>query len=425
MMTSHPIGRTHVLLAVRTIALATIGWMLSANTALYAQTCIDHDGDGWGWNGVASCVVGSPAQTVQQGSGDCIDPDGDGYGWNGVASCEVSATSPQNDNTSAACVDADGDGYGWNGVASCVVGSDRPTPQGGNTNATCVDEDGDGWGWDGSQSCRISAGASSSGGGAPCIDDDGDGWGWDGSNSCRTQAALASGPASITDLVLVTGQSNALGAGTAFDWSLDRGHSQVYAFTDSGWRIADLRQVWDLGWHPRTNPGTDPHNNFALHFGKRLVQRDPSRVVGFVLASAPGQPISHWSYNSDFYNSIRAKVSRAINQLPHKSQLDGILFHQGESDGADSNSYGQDLRNLIHNLRSEPWFDYGRPFICGETARLPVNNQLNSLNRDTDPYTGCVQASNLPVHLDEQHFTASALRALGARYADRYLSIVD
>lgn len=27
-----------------------------------AQTCIDEDGDGWGWNGTASCIAGTAAE---------------------------------------------------------------------------------------------------------------------------------------------------------------------------------------------------------------------------------------------------------------------------------------------------------------------------------------------------------------------------
>jgi len=41
-------------------------------------TCIDPDGDGWGWDGTVSCRVD---QSV------CLDTDGDGWGWDGQASC--------------------------------------------------------------------------------------------------------------------------------------------------------------------------------------------------------------------------------------------------------------------------------------------------------------------------------------------------
>jgi len=227
----------------------------------------------------------------------------------------------------------------------------------------------------------------------------------------------------ITDLVLVTGQSNALGAGTAYDEYKDAPDNRVLAYTNNGWQTANLNQVWDRGWFPRNNPNTDPYNNFSIHFGKRLAQRRNDRVIGFILLSAPGQKISHWENDGQFYNEIRNKVSRAINEVPHKSRLDGILWHQGESDGQDRIEYSDALYRLIANFRSEPWFDFDLPFICGETANSPVNNQLRKLNRDSDYWTACVAAEGLPVLPGTSHFDANSLRTLGQRYADKFIDL--
>ncbi len=228
----------------------------------------------------------------------------------------------------------------------------------------------------------------------------------------------------ITDLVLVTGQSNALGAGTSYDQYLDSPNRQVFAFTENGWKVADLNQVWDRGWFPRTDPTTEPSNNLSLHFGKRIAERRTDRVVGFILITAPGKPISHWQQDGQFFNDIRNKVSGAINQLPYKSNLDAILWHQGESDGEDRDEYGAALYDLIERFRSEPWFGYGFPFICGETATSPVNQQLRKLNRDSDPWTACIAAEGLPTIRDDAHFSAEALRTMGRRYADAYLDMM-
>ena len=230
-------------------------------------------------------------------------------------------------------------------------------------------------------------------------------------------------PADITDLVLVTGQSNALGADTSFDPARDGADNRVFAYTNNGWQVADLHQIWDLGWFPRGDVATDPSNNLSLHFGKQVILRDHRRVVGFVLATAPGQPISHWQPGGAFFNGIRDKVSRAINELPSKSKLDGILWHQGESDGEDDPAYGEALYGVIEAFRSESWFGEGRPFICGETASLPVNRQLNRLNSDGDPHTACVAAEGLETQGDDAHFTAEALRTIGRRYGDRYIDL--
>jgi len=255
------------------------------------------------------------------------------------------------------------------------------------------------------------------------------------------------GPASITDLVLITGQSNTLGSLTTYDPVLDQPVDGVYAFTDNGWQIASLKQVWDLGTHPAIGLGDDPHNNFGFHFGKTIAKLAPDRVVGFILVSAPGEGISHWDPDSYFANKVRNKTLLALNELPQKSAIDAILWHQGETDWSSSGSsdpgwtavgqydpqyndfapndyYSNKLWHLIDNFRNESWFDHQTPFISGETARSPVNSRLNALNRDNDPWTACVAGEGLPTYdVEAVHFNAEGLRQLGANYAEVYLQM--
>jgi hypothetical protein len=117
------------------------------------SNCVDTDGDGWGWDGSRSCVVGdslfvdtdAPAAV----SGGCVDFDGDGYGWDGQRTCLVTAGDAAQ---AAHCIDLDGDGWGWNGTSSCrITVPVEVDPEVG----LCVDSDGDGWGWNGSASCLM------------------------------------------------------------------------------------------------------------------------------------------------------------------------------------------------------------------------------------------------------------------------------
>ena len=133
--------------------------------------CEDHDGDGYGWNGVETCIPDAVNPNPGSDIGDntvvddpslsCLDPDGDGYGWNGVETCFPDGFDPQPvsdirvdmvaGDQLLTCIDSDGDGYGWNGIESC-----QPvTPDDEVRNIVCVDADGDGYGWTGSQSCRF------------------------------------------------------------------------------------------------------------------------------------------------------------------------------------------------------------------------------------------------------------------------------
>ncbi len=380
------------------------------------------------------------------------DSDGDGYGWENHATCLVIGSTnsvgiPQSvaPNARPICArndsDSDGDGFGWENHATCLVANNPITATTPVTTlpANAGNEDND--------AIQDAATVAADTAEVPVRTD-----------SAITEArpelepavgieapvAIAepapvvvmpqSEPASditvngsvtaadITDLILVTGQSNTLGAGTAYDPLLDAPNDRVFAFTDRGWQVANLNQIWDHDWHPRNHPETDPSNNFSLHFGKSVASADSSRVTAFILASSPGSKIEVWNKGSSFYNTVQNKVLDALNQLPHKDAIDGILWHQGESDGQDIPSYTVSLNALISNLRNEQWVENQAPFICGETKIASVNRRLNGLNDDNDPNTACVQAIDLSTR-DGTHFDAPALRILGARYAETWLNI--
>ncbi|OED36787.1 hypothetical protein AB833_25580 [Chromatiales bacterium (ex Bugula neritina AB1)] len=257
----------------------------------------------------------------------------------------------------------------------------------------------------------------------------GDGTDNSGMNSSPDTTTNSSGNpatmADITDVVLVTGQSNALGADTGYDAAIDTPVDRAYAYTSEGWQIADLNQIWDLNWHPRNDPATDPSNNFAFHFARKVALRRPEKVVGFILVTAPGEAIDHWDGGGEFFLKITDRVSAALNELPSKSSIDGILWHQGESDWADNDYYSNKLSTLISNFRSESWYGFNKPFICGETVEAPVNRRLMALNSDNDRWTGCVESDGLSTILDNLHFSAEGLRTLGTRYATKYLQMTE
>jgi len=360
--------------------------------------------------------------------------------------------------TPGPCIDSDNDGFGWNGVATCTPDNPRPatttpapTTVTAATTATpgpCIDSDNDGFGWNGVDTCRVEPAQSNQRTinttlanlfttPAPV--------------SNNTQSQTNPGIDDLTDLILVTGQSNAQGAESDVSLAvLDAPNNKVFAFTDeNGWQVADLRQHWDgpnQVRHPGNNnllfPANPPHNNFALHFGKALVALDSRRVVGFVLATSPGAGIRQWRRGSSFYNSLSRKALTALN-ASNKTSFDGILWHQGETDflyngtadinataaeKAAPNYYPDELDRLISNLRQEPWFTTATPvFICGETQKTstnvaPVNRRLLELNGDGDRHTGCVNSDGLRTS-DGTHFDASALREIGRRYANKYIEL--
>ncbi|OED38720.1 hypothetical protein AB833_18725 [Chromatiales bacterium (ex Bugula neritina AB1)] len=351
--------------------------------------------------------------------------------------------------------DTDGDGYGWENQKTCLivnaVSGEATKPETTETDGVLTpedlfpvctgyvpDDDGDGYGWQNNITCLIDPDATDS--------------------AAEESVVVAPDPDSeltpvpigldqVTDLIIVTGQSNAAGLLTTFDETLDAVDEKVFAFTDEGWQVADLHQFWDEGI-----PGNyshqlidrTPYNNVLFQIGKAVSAKSP-RVIGLVLLTAPGEGISHWDYNSNFYNRMRDHALAALNALPNKSTFDAVIWLQGETDWlyegtADSgatgfesfdsdfyrNYYPNKLNQLIGNLRSEGWYGPDGRFICAETKKAGLNPHLMALNNDADPKTGCAAAADLPSRDTDpygNHFSAQSLRILGARIADIYLAM--
>ena len=252
----------------------------------------------------------------------------------------------------------------------------------------------------------------------------------------------------ITDLILVTGQSNVRGSNTDFDPTLDAPNKQALVFNSSGqWGVSDLHNAWDGNWAPGNGSLQDnkrqPHNNFVFHFGKVVAERDSSRVIGYVVLSAPGKGIAHWDRDKEFFYEVRDLALSALNAQGVKSEFDAVLWHQGETDWQSHgtsdpqifgeqrnypNYYREKLASLIADFRGQSWVNDNAYFICGETAIAPINEVLMELNHDGDSRTGCVSADGLttidadPVPV---HFDANGLRELGKRYAELYLRLTE
>lgn len=294
-----------------------------------------------------------------------------------------------------------------------------------------------------------------------------------GSTDSNSQCTGTATPDNITDVILATGQSNLIGPDTTVAATLDnfgkvvefrrpdKPHPYVFAWTVDpdnnnaglGWQIADLTQ----SWHD-TNPGVGgiARNNFAFHFAKQVADRSSTcRIIGIVMVAEGGRGISHWDYDEPGWNQVERHVGEALNAIG-KSSLDGILWHQGESDWivdgtcypgdvcvndapdfyaqklfdkiADpdiSNPYGDSA--LINRLRRQSWFGENKPFIAAETLQAPVNVHLNKLNDDQDYWTATVRgdtASGLGINVTDpfrNHYSAAGLRELGSRYATEYI----
>ena len=137
--------------AAATTAVAATGAKAANGMAYCSNQGVDADGDGFGWQNNASCVVaGSKADTHPTCASSASDPDGDGYGWENEKSCIVVV------HCASAASDADGDGFGWENERSCIVlkktnNSGFPSCAQG----AASDPDGDGYGWENNATCVV------------------------------------------------------------------------------------------------------------------------------------------------------------------------------------------------------------------------------------------------------------------------------
>ena len=173
-------------------------------TPVCSSASFDSDGDGWGWENHRSCIVNS--------SGNSTAIDDNSLNTTGTNPSNTSSRFP---DCSSADFDSDGDGFGWENSAVCIVVSSGapptatpapptvPTSTSNSTHPTCSsansDPDGDGYGWENNRSCVVAETATDDTdtedpvvvtptGHPDCTDansdPDGDGYGWENNRSC-------------------------------------------------------------------------------------------------------------------------------------------------------------------------------------------------------------------------------------------------
>jgi len=415
-----------------------------SNPAANNTECVDVDGDGYGWDGFDTCTVSQTTNTSVVNSipvtnnNECVDFDGDGYGWDGFDTCTVSqaASIPAANNNSVAngmeCIDVDGDGYGWDGFNTCTVSQAVSAPVANNpVNNECIDVDGDGYGWDGFDTCTVAQAASNFvGGNSQCIDVDGDGYGWDGVDTCIVQAVAVTpvvsvatatpSPDAITDIILMMGQSNALGENTQVDMSQDSADSRIIVWTQfNDWQVGNLcTQKWQKAWFPWR--GGICSNHPAFQIAKHIVELDGSRRVAVIPTGTAGMPIRWWDANGIADQQVNATVLAALASLG-EIEVDLVAWAQGESDHGNENAWKLKLDDLISRIRQRPWFDAGRSqFIAQETKWSSVNLKVRELGSDGDPLTDWVAAADQPTK-DGVHWSGAAIRVIGERFANKYV----
>ena len=190
-------------------------------------------------------------------------------------------------------------------------------------------------------------------------------------------------------------------------------------------------------WQPLFTP-INPDRPFAgvslgESFAFEYTQNYPDRQIGLIPCADGGTDIKQWVRGTLLYEHAVMMAKLAMRT----SSLDGILWHQGESDCSPDKypCYESLLTEMIHDMRSDlnlPEI----PFIVGALGNyLPdctydktlinythINAALQKI-ANTIPHVLCVSANGLTSNPDYLHFNAKSLREFGRRYYIAYQSI--
>lgn len=135
-----------------------------------------------------------------------------------------------------------------------------------------------------------------------------------------------------------------------------------------------------------------------------------------------GTPLKRWEKGGDLYEAAVRRAKAALAD----GVLNGILWHQGESDCTslkNAESYGQRLTQMFQDLRA----DLEAPDVpivvgqLGEFLQLPYTKTVQDTIKDMPqqlPHVGYADSQGLKDKGDSLHFTAEAERELGHRYAE-------
>lgn len=246
--------------------------------------------------------------------------------------------------------------------------------------------------------------------------------------SVRLHASAPLPPKEKFHLFLLVGQSNMAGRGVVAPEDKTP-HPRVLMLSQAG------------EWVPAVDPmhfdkpaavGVGLGRSFAI----RIAEANPGVTIGLIPCAVGGSPIDSWR-PGEFYPPTKSHpwddaIKRAQLAL-RQGVLQGILWHQGESDSHEplAAAYEGKLHDLIARLRRELHAP-GVPFIAGQMgvfADAPWDEHRKLVDRAQRelpgkvPNTAFVSSAGLTHKGDKVHFDAASYRELGRRYAEAFLKL--
>lgn len=196
-------------------------------------------------------------------------------------------------------------------------------------------------------------------------------------------------------IILLTGQSNALGAGGIYDaFNIDdQPDNRIWGYVSSHdyWTVFDLKL--------QIGSKKPNYQCMAFHYAKRLLVKYPNWKIGIIICGLSGQSITRWVVpymctchechmlqsnivnkhdKGDIYDWSVLMVSNALSHCKSSNNVNTIMWHQGESDFTETETwYYQRLKKVIKQYRNNEWYDETCEFLCGQLYENAVTSKMN------------------------------------------------
>lgn len=271
------------------------------------------------------------------------------------------------------------------------------------------------------------------------------------------------GSTTLTPFVLVIeGQSNALGSGTGQDTTIDQsgGGVWIYSRTDGGaggtmvaaeYGVAPLNRAYGGG---TTATPSLAVGNIGPHAANRIRELQliaPDRPIWILINAIGGLNISEW-VDSPYTREVafEAAMAEMSDLWGETLTVDHLHWQQGEANGTTAPPYNTDAtyfdalttwyeaRKQSQYWGSETTVTVGeilssRPYITTDTAALvrPTNARNPALRRFAsaaiNPKIAIVPTSDLTPNgtlaQDANHFSGQGLQTIGERAANRFVGL--
>ena len=218
-------------------------------------------------------------------------------------------------------------------------------------------------------------------------------------------------------LYLLIGQSNMVGR-DATGIENQTPDPRIGSFDATGHWVIAIEPIYTGG--NGFGPGT--------FFAASLLANRPQGKIGLIPCAVGGTALSHWVKGGDLYEAAlkRAKLAAGAGIL------DGVLWHQGESDALEAdlaNTYEARLVKMFLDLRA----DLGRPDLpivvgqLGTFVQEPYVDTVRAAIKDAArivPRVGYADSEGLADKGDHLHFSVASQKEMGARYAAAMQSLL-